>query len=256
MWGQWGIELGGEGTVEGDEKLEVYFSYDLQQASVSFCRSLREAGLEHDSKWIEDRDWNELWEKSFRPVHIGQELVIRAPFHPYFPDHLYTIEVNPERAFGTGHHPTTRLMLQKLLQISLDEKHVLDMGCGTGILSILCEMRGASEVSAIDNDEWAVKNCRSTVQQNGCQKVHVEYGRVVPWKGRDSDVILGNIQKRPLMGMIPDMEKNLSVGGILLLSGLRKADIQDVEDVCRKHGLKKEAEKEEEGWCILAYLKG
>ncbi len=249
------MALGAEGTVEEDEQIELYFAERAREAFEHFFQLLEEAGLSPVSERIIDRDWNEEWEKSFPPVHIGNELVIKAPFHPEFPDHAFVIEVNPERAFGTGHHPTTRLMLEQLLQMQLEGASVLDMGCGTGILSILCEKKGASAIRAVDNDEWAVRNCVSTIEQNGCQRIRVEYGASVPWRGTRSDVILGNIERTPLLGMIPDMVKGLSPGGALLLSGLRRGDIEPIHHKCQENRLKAITRTESDGWSMLKYQK-
>ncbi|MFB6258730.1 MAG: 50S ribosomal protein L11 methyltransferase [Flavobacteriales bacterium] len=254
LWARHGIEEGAEGAEEGEQELILYFSAKEERAAQRFRSALEDEGYSCRTEYIADEDWNKRWEEAFRPVRIGKELVVRAPFHSPFSTYPYRIEVLPERAFGTGHHPTTYLMLEKLLRTPLEGKRVLDMGCGTGILAILCEMRGAENILAIDNDSWAIASCKSTLERNGCSRVRVEHGTELPWKGTGFDVILGNIQREPLLGMIPQAARALRYEGELLLSGLRTDDVPPIEAKCEEVGLKRNEQKASDGWVMLEYI--
>lgn len=245
--------MGAEGAEEGKSVLKLYFHEKGERSIESFEKLLDEAGLSYENEKIPEQDWNRRWEERFEPVLIGKELVVRAPFHPPFQERPYRIEILPERAFGTGHHATTRLMLQKLLELPLKGCRVLDMGCGTGILSILCEQRGAEHVEAFDNDQWAVHNCQETLRRNGCRRIEVEHREKLPWKGTGFDVILGNIQREALLRLIPSAAELLEPGAHLLLSGLRSKDVPKIDDKCRAYDLDMNEQKEEEGWVMLAY---
>lgn len=246
------MELGSTGIEEEEDGIKAYFTEDpelLEQVE----NELTEAGLGYRRERIEDRDWNELWESSFSPLEIGRKLLVRAPFHENAEGYEHRIEISPKRAFGTGHHATTHLMLERLLSLPLEEKRVLDMGCGTAILSILCEQRGATEILAIDNETWAVQNAKEQVEANDAERVRVERGERIPLKDGRFDVILGNIEKRALLGMIPDMVQVLSAKGRILLSGLRPGDLSDIHRECASLGLSKVTEKERDEWIILEY---
>jgi ribosomal protein L11 methyltransferase len=254
-WARKGIEAGASGAEELERSVKLYFPEEEAASMERFQETLEENGLSVERELLPDQDWNRRWEESFRPVHIGKDLVIRAPFHPPFSDRSYRIEVLPERAFGTGHHPTTQLILQELLRTPLEGRRVLDMGCGTGILAILCEMRGARTVHAFDNDPWAVRNCRETIERNGCERIFIEEAEAPSWKGTGFDVILGNIQRDPLLRMIPDAVKALTEGGRILLSGLRRDDLSAIDAECRNAELVPYEQKEEDEWFMLAYRK-
>lgn len=106
----------------------------------------------------EDKDWNEEWEKNyFKPLVVDGRCVIASTFHTDVPKAEYSITINPQMSFGTGHHATTSQMISRLLNDDITGLEVLDMGCGTSILAILARMRGAKHCLGIDVDEWCVK---------------------------------------------------------------------------------------------------
>ena len=122
----------------------------------------------------EDKDWNEEWEKNFfQPIVIGNRCVIHSTFHKDYPQTEYDIVINPQMAFGTGHHETTSSIISELLEADLQGKSVLDMGCGTSILAILASMRGANPVTAIDIDDWCVNNSRDNIELNHISNITV-----------------------------------------------------------------------------------
>ena len=98
-------------------------------------------------------NWNEEWEKNFSPINVEDKVLIRAEFHEANPA-MEEIIIQPKMSFGTGHHPTTHLMIQQMLEMDFKDKKVLDMGCGTSVLAIYAKMKGAKDVLAIDIDEW------------------------------------------------------------------------------------------------------
>src|SRR5690606_29248210 len=102
---------------------------------------------------IAPTNWNVEWEKNFSPIIVDGRCSIRAPFHPK-PDMEFDIVIEPKMSFGTGHHETTHMMVQHILRNDFKDKSVLDMGCGTGVLAILAEMKGAKPIDAIDYDNW------------------------------------------------------------------------------------------------------
>ena len=152
----------------------------------------------------EDKDWNEEWEKNFfQPIVIDNRCVIHSTFHHDYPHAEYDIVINPQMAFGTGHHETTSSILGELLDADLKGKSVLDMGCGTSILAILASMRGADPVTAIDIDDWCVNNSRDNIALNHISNITVELGDASLLKGRKPfDIIIANINRNILLNDI------------------------------------------------------
>ena len=107
---------------------------------------------------LQEENWNETWESAYDAVEIGKECYIRAPFHPSRSGFKHTLVIVPKMSFGTGHHATTRLMIQEMLMLDFSSRQVLDIGCGTGILAVLAEKLGADNVLAVDNYSWACEN--------------------------------------------------------------------------------------------------
>jgi ribosomal protein L11 methyltransferase len=109
--------------------------------------------ISYSFKEIEQVNWNAEWEKNFPSIEVDDTCIVRAPFHPES-NLEYEIVIEPKMSFGTGHHETTYMMLQHILETDFSKKTVLDMGCGTAVLAILAEMKGAIKIDAIDFDEW------------------------------------------------------------------------------------------------------
>lgn len=216
-------------------------------------------GLQKDYRLqeIEDKNWNEEWEKNYKPAVINNQCYIRAEFHPPDRQYEYEIVITPKMSFGTGHHPTTQLMVNFLLDMDLTYMKVLDAGCGTGILSILASLKGAEQIYAYDSDEWAVRNAEENARVNKCQHIEIHQGTIknlsIP---SDFDVVMANINKNILINELPDYSQKLKAGGILLLSGVYETDGCDIGEACAANNLVYQEQKAMDNWLVLKYKKG
>ena len=202
---------------------------------------------------IEQVNWNEEWEKNFEPIQVKGQVSIRAPFHKD-PQLKYDIVIEPKMSFGTGHHETTHLMIEYLLELELDGKSVLDMGCGAGILAIFSEIKGASAVDAIDIDHWCYENSIENVSRNGCSKIHVFEGDASLLSGKRYDLIIANINRNILLNDMSSYVKSLKDDGVLLLSGFYHSDVKRINALAESLGLRKTGEKTKNGWVGLKYV--
>jgi len=216
----------------------------LQSEEVSFSYEVKE---------IEQVNWNHEWEKNFEPIVVDNEVSIRAPFHKN-PGLAYDIVIEPKMSFGTGHHETTHLMVQHLRSLDLKGKHVLDMGCGTGILAIFAEMRGASAIDAIDIDNWCYENSLENVERNHCKTISVYEGDSSLLKPNTYDLIIANINRNILLADMDIYAKSLKDQGILLLSGFYTEDIEKINASAEKNGLLLNKKLERNNWVGLKYV--
>jgi ribosomal protein L11 methyltransferase len=199
-------------------------------------------------------NWNKEWEKNFNPIQVDGQVSIRAPFHEN-PSLKFDIVIEPKMSFGTGHHETTHMMIQHLLALDLENKKVLDMGCGTGILAIFAEMKGAQPTDAIDIDSWCYQNSLENVQRNGCRYITVLEGDSSLLKGKKYDVVIANINRNILLSDMKTYTDSLSKNGVLLLSGFYKDDITIIENEVVKHGLIFDKMIQRNSWVALKYTK-
>jgi len=203
---------------------------------------------------IADQNWNEVWEQNyFEPLLIEEQCMIRAPFHNIYPSALFEIIINPRMAFGTGNHETTHLMIKAMLEIDMKGLSVLDMGCGSGILSILASIKEASEITAIDIDEWSTNNTLENAALNNINNILVRLGDASLLKGQQFDLILANIQRNILLQDMPAYARVLNPGGILLMSGFYQADLETIEGKAISLGLKMTRTYERSDWCAVRY---
>ena len=211
------------------------------------CRIMWEEEL------VPDRNWNALWESNFEPVIIEGQCVIRAPFHPEFKNTRYSITIEPKIAFGTGHHQTTRLMMEQMLKMDMQNKKILDMGCGTGVLGILASLMGASEVMAVDLDNWAYQSTLENAEKNQIKNLTALEGdiKVVPSAG--FDIILANINRNTLLEQMQDYARLLHKGGRLLLSGILEEDFKAIEQEAVKSGFKFQESIMLDGWIVMLF---
>lgn len=179
---------------------------------------------------------------------------IRAPFHEN-PNLKYDIVIEPKMSFGTGHHETTHMMVQHLLQLDLEGKKTLDMGCGTGILAIFAEMKGATPIDAIDIDNWCYENSIENVDRNNCKNISVFEGDASLLINKKYDVIIANINRNILLMDMQAYANCFNDNGILLLSGFYQEDIPIIDAEVSKYNLKLDTVIERNNWVALKYNK-
>ncbi len=213
--------------------IEAYISsaqFDEEKLKELLSDFAFDAAIQYQVTSIETKNWNEEWEKHyFEPIVIGSECVIHSSFHKNIPDAKYDIVIDPKMSFGTGHHETTSLMIGELLQIELEGKTVLDMGCGTSVLAILASKRGAKKILAIDIDTWCVENSIENIALNNVDNVEVMLGGADLLKGKHFDIILANINRNILLADMAKYAACLSSGGKLYMSGFYEDDIYLIE---------------------------
>lgn len=203
---------------------------------------------------IKQVNWNAEWERNFNPIIVDDVCAVRAPFHEKF-DTKYDIIIEPKMSFGTGHHETTHMMIQHILKNDFTDKTVLDMGCGTGVLAILAEMKGAKKLEAIDIDNWCYLNSVENVERNNCHKISVYEGDVSLLKNKAYDIIIANINRNILLQDIPEYATCLNAKGLLFLSGFYFDDIPVIEELCNKMNLKRVDTLQRNDWVALKFEK-
>ena len=206
-------------------------------------------------EFVPDQNWNETWEKSFSPVIIARQVVIRAPFHVSPDPSLTELIIEPKMSFGTGHHPTTALMVEAMLAEKWSDKQVLDMGCGSGVLAILAEKLGATAVLAIDIDDWAVQNTEENVERNLCTSISVQKGNAGLLSALKFHAILANINRNILLHDIPSYADVLEQGGTLFISGFLVQDESVLVEKAEAAGLSKSGARISDQWMMLEFVK-
>lgn len=216
-----------------------------------------EANVKYKHSIIEGQDWNSEWEKNyFQPIVVGDKCVIHSSFHHDIPKAEYDIIIDPKMAFGTGHHATTSQVIGQLLSIDLRGKSVMDMGTGTGILAILCAMKGAESISAIEIDEFAYVNAVENVKTNGVPHINVMLGDAQLLKTHEPvDIFIANINRNIITTDIEAYAGCLSAGGVMLLSGFYVEDIPVIMSSAEPLGLKYVDNTELDNWTCLKLIK-
>ncbi|MDR0891514.1 MAG: 50S ribosomal protein L11 methyltransferase [Mediterranea sp.] len=240
---------------EGGQKAYIQQALYSEAAVQEVVSTLPIADTHIDYTYIEaeDKDWNEEWEKNFfQPIVIGDRCVIHSTFHTDVPRAEYDIVINPQMAFGTGHHETTSLIIGELLEADLADKAVLDMGCGTSILAILARMRGARPCTAIDIDEWCVRNSIENITLNAVDDITVLQGDAssLPGKG-PFDVVIANINRNILLADMHQYVACMAPHAELYISGFYTDDIPLLRAEAEKHGLTYVHHKEKNHWSVV-----
>lgn len=208
---------------------------------------------------IKEEDWSQAWKSHYHPIPIGKRLMILPAWsQPSSGDRLHVI-LNPGMAFGTGTHPTTRLCLMAIENYLHSSQRMIDLGCGSGILSIAAARLGASHVQAWDNDAKAVDAARDNVRLNHLTKrITVEVGSLpellakVEEINHKADLLVANITASVLENMIiAGLVRAVKDGGIVILSGLLAPQTESLSAICDLHGLAHIETRGEEDWRAL-----
>ena len=202
---------------------------------------------------IEQVNWNEEWEKNFEAIDVDGKCHVRAPFHPKT-NAEFDIIIEPKMSFGTGHHETTHMMIQHLLDTDVAEMQTLDMGCGTAILAILAEMKGAKPIDAIDIDNWCYLNSIENAERNNCKNITVYEGDADLLKDKKYDLIIANINRNILLNDMQSYVDCLNPKGTILFSGFYTEDIPFIDASCIEKGLTFVKKLERNNWVSLKYV--
>lgn len=254
--------LGEEGPYDSfmDIKGGMKAYVPADQYDESFLRqAIEEAGGEvtYEVRMMEDRNWNEEWEKNHKPVLVEDFCWVRAPFHPHRDDVQYEIEIEPKMSFGTAHHATTYMMLTLLRDEDIRGKRVLDMGCGTCVLAILAAKKGAAYVEGIDVDEWAYANAVENCERNGVAQIRCVLGDASSLLGREEgfDLVIANINRNILLQDMPAYVEAMNDGATILFSGFYEADIPAIQTKAEALGLRYDSHILRDGWAAVRFVK-
>ncbi len=209
-----------------------------------------------DQETIPEQNWNEVWEKNyFKPLLIGNRCLVRAPFHTGYESAEFELVIEPKMAFGTGNHETTTLVAEQILNMDLEGKTVLDMGCGTGILGMLASLKGAKSVTAIDIDTWSFESTVENARLNNIFNLEAKLGDAALLGEETYEIIFANIHKNVIIIDLPLYEKVLQSGGEIYLSGFYLPDMPVVKEKAESLGLLETGFQEKNNWVVYSFEK-
>jgi len=249
--------LGFESFVDTKTGVEAYVPETGWEASSLDKLELLSSDLvqiSHSHQRIEQVNWNAKWEEHFDPILVGDNCAVRAPFHESF-GRQYEIVIEPKMSFGTGHHETTFMMMEHLMELDLARQTALDMGCGTAVLGILAKMRGATTIDAIDIDNWCVENSLENCQRNKAEHISVILGgaEAIPTNAK-YDLIIANINRNILLEDMPLYVAHLNKGGFILFSGFYTRDLSLIQEKATELGLRYLNHRTKNDWVSAKFV--
>lgn len=252
-------EIGYDTFEETENGFKAYIPSDnFSQDSLDECLKAFEGIFTASYKvnFIPEKNWNEVWESNFSPLLIKGQCYVRATFHEAHPEYPYEIVVDPKMAFGTGHHQTTSLMMEYILEGDFNGRSVLDMGCGTGILGILASKRGADPILAIDYDSLCYDSTIENSRLNNSGNIKALKGSVEAIPGGSFNIILANINRNILLEQIERYSEVLVPEGLLFLSGFyENPDLEVLIEKTTKSGFTYMDHKKRDEWVAARFIK-
>ena len=252
-------EIGFDTFTETNDGFEAYCSekeYCPDKRDLLFRTKADKIRIDWKEEKITAQNWNEIWEKNyFSPLIINEMLVVRAPFHTDYPRYPIELVIEPNMAFGTGNHETTSLMMETMLGMEIIRKKVLDMGCGTGILSVLSSKLGAEEVVAIDIDPWAIEAVSGNLVLNNTPNITAIQGDARDIGKRTFDILLVNIQKNVILNDIQKYSEALQASGTVLFSGFFESDVAEITRAATSSGLNFVSSGAKNQWAVAKFRK-
>ncbi|OOQ59687.1 50S ribosomal protein L11 methyltransferase [Mucilaginibacter pedocola] len=242
------VDLGFKAYIPVDD-----FNPELLEETLAQYRDM--FTFSYDINLIPQKNWNEVWESNFEPIEVSGQVFVRATFHEPRPEFKYEIVIDPKMAFGTGHHQTTAMMMQLMLENEFAGKKVLDMGCGTGILAILAAKLGATELVAIDYDPVCYESTIENSALNGVDNITALCGSKEVIPDEQYDTILANINRNILLDQMESYAKALKPGGEIYFSGFYESpDLDIITDEARKYNLKYITHKKDKEWVAAKFI--
>lgn len=251
---------GFEGFYQSENELLAFIpesDFNMQHLKDILSRSVFQGfEIQTEKSLLPEKNWNELWEKDYKPVIIDDICSVIAPFHEKA-ETRYSILIEPKMSFGTGHHETTRLMVRHIYQSDLADKDILDMGCGTGVLGIFSLMRGAKNITAIDIDEWACENSEENFLRNGFSSSQFTLlkGDASAIPDVQFETVLANINRNILLEDMKYYFQHLKVNGELIISGILNTDREIILKETNQLNLSFISELYENNWISLKFRK-
>lgn len=241
------------GFEENEGQIKAYLPAGKYDSSF-FDRYPIPANITYTQTFIENKNWNAVWESGFEPVIIDKFVSIRADFHKNIIDTEYEILITPKMSFGTGHHATTRLMIEALRDNSMEGKRIADFGTGTGVLAILADKMKAAEILAMDYDDWSIENARENIEKNTCTNIRLVKTDHFPDNG-NWDVILANINLHVILANMQHFYQGLKPNGLLIISGILQEDRNKLELIAVNHLFSIRVIREKNNWLCITFKK-
>ncbi len=253
------LQVGFDSFVDTDEGFEAYapepdFKQDIIQEIIKQSALENKENVKYNIDFIADQNWNYVWEQTSPCVNIRGLCLIRKSSQEK-QNTLYDIIINPKQSFGTATHPTTYMIIEYLLSLDMNNKYVMDMGCGTGVLGILSKKMGAKYVEAIDIDSWAKENTEENAYDNNVVLNIKQGGAEVISNDKCFDIFIANINLNILKDNIPIYTKYINKGGSLILSGFYQEDIKELLDNVLILGYKLKTSLTKDNWALVVLEK-
>ncbi len=203
---------------------------------------------------LHDQNWNEDWEKTIKPIHVTENIIVKPTWHAVQPGSARIIlTIDPKMSFGTGYHETTRLSLRLLERHVVKGSTVLDIGTGTGILAIAALKLGARSAIGVDNDTWSYDNAQENAKLNAVeQSLKITLGELNDVPEGGFDLIVANIQFNVLVPLLPEIRSRITGKGMLILSGLLTNDEQPMAESLSANGFHVEEVLRENEWIAMS----
>ena len=239
--------------------IHMYLSMaaDVSEKLGALNSLLSAAGIKYSisTSEVHDSDWADNWKKYFKPFDVGKRLAVCPTWEEYnAPKNRRVLKIDPGAAFGSGTHETTRLCLEALDEYVKDGDTVLDIGCGSGILSIAALLLGADRAWGVDIDAAAVKTARENGEINGFCSPRLTYlqGDLAGAAGGSFDIITANIVADVIIRLLPQLRGYMADGAIALLSGIISERSGEVERHIAENGFHVVRKSDSNGWaCIV-----
>ncbi|MBO6661300.1 MAG: 50S ribosomal protein L11 methyltransferase [Roseivirga sp.] len=248
-------ELDFDTFMETEVGFEAYIAeetFNHPALQTLFNRYRQQTRIWYELKKVPRENWNEEWEKNYDPIAVGDQIYVRATFHEAKPNVPYEIIINPQMSFGTGHHETTHQLLALQLEVHHQDKKVLDVGSGTGILAIMAAKLGAQSVAATDIDDWCIENALENFGLNNIEPEFVKQGTIHELDLTEQyEIILANINTHVLLDEMAEYNKLLAENGHLFLSGFYETDKTQIIALATELGLKEVKSTTEKNWVAL-----